>query len=101
MATITLRLALNHIAQVLSDEVKSLPEDFCSGFAYTTTGRNLTHPILLGAIAAGVRTLPGVRHVGVDVRLNVVAVVPVEALEVIGGIESLPLAIKVRPELCV
>lgn len=54
----------------LATEIAALPEDFFSTFRYTTTGNNLTHPVTLGAIVHVARRLPGVVHLGIDVRFN-------------------------------
>jgi hypothetical protein len=58
------------VAKELEAALKPLPDEFCATFEYTTTGNNLTHPIVLGELVAIVRRLPGVAHVGVDVHLN-------------------------------
>ena len=70
MPSFNLRGAVNAIATGLRQELKALPDNFCGSFEYTTTGKNLTHPIMLGALCSCVRQLPSVRHVGIDVRLN-------------------------------
>jgi hypothetical protein len=63
-------LLADRFAVRLVEEVRNLPDGFLDSFAYTTTGKNLTHPILLGILVRVVSELPGVRFVGVDARLN-------------------------------
>jgi len=70
MALFDLNTAIDTIAVGLRQDLKSLPAEFCGTFQYTTTGKNLTHPVILGALTHHLRRLPGVRHVGVDVRFN-------------------------------
>ncbi|MBS0251579.1 MAG: hypothetical protein JSR78_11020 [Proteobacteria bacterium] len=70
MPSLILRRAIKAISAGLQRELKTLPDSFCGSFQYTTIGKNLTHPIILGALCHCLRQLPSVRHVGVDVRLN-------------------------------
>jgi hypothetical protein len=58
------------LTTALELELLRLPETFCSSFDYTTTGKNLTHPIIVAALARIVARESNVEHVGVDVRLN-------------------------------
>src|SRR5258708_1579134 len=57
-------------AMALERALARLPANFCSGFEYTSTGKNLTHPIIVAEIAKIVADENDVAHVGVDVRLN-------------------------------
>jgi len=57
-------------AKSLEQALARLPERFCSSFDYTTTGQNLTHPIVLAELARIIASEPDVFHVGVDVKLN-------------------------------
>jgi len=43
---------------------------FFDSFDYTTTGRNLCHPRVLGLVVKTAWTLPGVAAVDIDVKLN-------------------------------
>jgi hypothetical protein len=54
----------------LEAKLRDLPDRFHSSFNYVSTGKNLCHPITLGIIAEVVRSLRGVRYIGVDVHLN-------------------------------
>jgi hypothetical protein len=47
-----------------------LPDGFYETFEFTTTSRNLCHPITMSLIANAVAKLEGVKHAGVDVRFN-------------------------------
>ena len=60
----------DEFARRLEVEVQGLPAGFLDSFDYTRTGNNLTHPIVLGSIVRVTWGLPGVRFVGVDVRVN-------------------------------
>src|SRR5208337_5655914 len=46
------------------------PDDFYDSFNYTSTGKNLTHPITLGFLTKFVWSLESIVHVGVDIHLN-------------------------------
>jgi len=60
------RLAAN-----IQQTLLTVPEGFHDSFAYTTTGRNLCHPITLWIVAKAVESLNDiVKLVGIDVRLN-------------------------------
>jgi hypothetical protein len=63
-------LMAHQFSERLTAKLTDLPSQFYSSFLYTTTGRNLTHPLTLGAICHVVEMLPDVMHVGVDVRFN-------------------------------
>lgn len=60
----------NMFVQSLNREVAALPAGFFSTWRYTTTGNNLCHPLTLGSVTRVVASIPGVVHVGIDVRLN-------------------------------
>jgi hypothetical protein len=61
---------LNELVEALQGRLARLPDGFFDSFEYTRTGNNLTHPIVVAALVEAVATLPRVRRVGVDVRLN-------------------------------
>jgi len=61
---------ITRFTTALEGALARLPADFCSGFKYTSTGMNYTHPIILAELAKIVANESDVRHVGVDVRLN-------------------------------
>src|SRR5262249_38710257 len=63
-------LLADQLAVRLEEEIRDLPDGFLDSFTFTTTGKNLTHPVLLGILVRVVGELPGVRFVGIDVRLN-------------------------------
>jgi hypothetical protein len=42
----------------------------CGTFNFTRTGKNFCHPVIWGLITNAVEGLPGVRYIGIDVRLN-------------------------------
>lgn len=54
----------------LTPELARMPDGFFDSFAFTQTGRNYTHPLMLGLLARTLWTLDGVANVGVDVRFN-------------------------------
>lgn len=47
-----------------------MPDGFYDSFKYTSSGRNLTHPLTIGLLARHLSQHRGVAHVGVDVRLG-------------------------------
>ncbi len=55
----------------LEAELRHVPDGFLDSFKYTTTGNNLAHPLVWGAMTRVAWGLPEVGFVGVDVRLNV------------------------------
>jgi hypothetical protein len=57
-------------ATALERALVRLPSDFCSGFEYTSRGKNLTHSIIVAELARIVAAEINVAHVGVDVRLS-------------------------------
>lgn len=59
------------IRKQLEEEIKSLPQGFYDSFEYTTTGKNLTHPVTLGFLVKILWGLSNVARIGIDVRLNV------------------------------
>jgi hypothetical protein len=60
----------DRVAKSLEASLGRLPNTFCSGFEYTSTGQNLTHPIIIAELARIVANEQDVGHVGIDVRLN-------------------------------
>lgn len=60
----------DEFTRLLEAEVQGLPDGFLDSFAYTTTGNNLAHPVVLGGIVRVAWGLPGVRFVAVDLRVN-------------------------------
>ena len=59
------------LAVRLQQALQGVPDRFLDTFEFTATGQNLTHPIILGALSRlAWDLLPGVRFVGIDVRLN-------------------------------
>jgi hypothetical protein len=60
----------DQFACLLEAEVQGLPDGFLDSFAYTTTGNNLAHPVVLGSIVRVAWGLPGVHFVAVDLRVN-------------------------------
>lgn len=60
----------DEFARRLEAEIQGLPDGFLDTFAYTTTGNNLAHPVILGTVVRIAWGLPGVRFVAVDLRVN-------------------------------
>jgi hypothetical protein len=61
----------NKLISFLKRSITGLPEGFYDSFKYTSTGRNLTHPITLGLLTKFVwEHIDGVVHVGIDHHLN-------------------------------
>lgn len=58
------------LAAGLEKEIAGLPDDFFTTFAYTSKGRNLTHPIVLGALTRALQTEYSQGRLGIDVRFN-------------------------------
>ena len=50
--------------------MSDLPDGFYGSFRFTQTGKNYTHPITLGFLARFLMTIPEVKQVGIDFRLN-------------------------------
>jgi hypothetical protein len=61
---------IEQLRRRLEDAIRSLPEGFYDTFKFTTTGKNLCHPVTLGLLAKVVGEMDGIGYVGVDVRLN-------------------------------
>ena len=57
-----LRKLTKRLAKSLEDSLRRLPDDFCVGFKYTRTGRNLTYPVILGELVQIVKREANVRH---------------------------------------
>jgi hypothetical protein len=58
------------IAEGLERRLRDLPTGFHDSFDYTRTGANLCHAITLGLLCRAVESLPHVKLLGLDVRLN-------------------------------
>lgn len=67
---ITKQSVVSRLVADLSKAIAKLPADFYDSFDYTTTGKNLTHPLTLGILTKILGALDHVTHVGVDVRFN-------------------------------
>jgi hypothetical protein len=67
---ISFKELVERISRSLEASLGRLPANFCSGFEYTRTGRNFTHPIIVAELAQIVRNETDVIHVGVDAKLN-------------------------------
>lgn len=60
----------DEIASRLEAALAHMPAGFHDSFAYTQTGRNLTHPVTLGLLARLLWEMPRIAHVAIDCRLN-------------------------------
>jgi hypothetical protein len=60
----------DEFAHLLEAAVQHLPDGFLDSFAYTTTGNNLAHPVILGDIVRVAWGLPRVGFVAIDLRVN-------------------------------
>ncbi len=69
MALSCIQLADN-LGKKLEKMLQNVPDRFLDTFEYTATGKNLTHPIVLGYLSRLFWDYPGVQFVGIDVRLN-------------------------------
>jgi len=58
------------LSKLLQERIIDVPEGFYDTFKYTKTGNNLTHPITWGILAESLLGIPGIKRVGLDVRLN-------------------------------
>lgn len=54
----------------LERSIRGYPVDFFNSFAFTRTGRNLTHPLTVAELARVMWSVPYVRRIGIDVRFN-------------------------------
>ncbi len=61
---------IERIRKELETEFRKFPDNFFDTFDFTTTGRNMTHPLVLGELTKIVWKLPKVRFVGEDYRFN-------------------------------
>ena|SRR5437016_3596967 len=60
----------DELADRLQTDIAPLPESFFDSFEYTSTGSNLTHPVVLGSLSRFAWGIEGVSVVGIDVHLN-------------------------------
>ena len=60
----------DNLADRFNSALLNLPLGFFDSFKWTSTGRNLSHPITWGHLFRLLWEVPGTSHVGIDVRLN-------------------------------
>ena len=63
-------MLVDTIIQYLNAALSDLPIGFTDTFEYTKTGKNWTHPLILGHLVKAAWEVEYVSQVGIDVRLN-------------------------------